>query len=50
MHIAIMVLGIVGWVSTGNGLFLATAILGGILLGCDTMLGVLKVLSANGRD
>ena len=33
MIIAVMVIGIVGWCIYGNGLFLATAILGGLILG-----------------
>jgi hypothetical protein len=33
MSLAIMIIGIVGWVQTGNGLFLATSILSGISFG-----------------
>ena len=33
MMLAIMIIGIVGWIETGNYLFLSTAILGGLLLG-----------------
>jgi preprotein translocase subunit SecG len=38
MLLAIMIIGIVGWVETGNGLFMATAILGGIMFGLNLVL------------
>ena len=43
MNLAIMIIGIIGWLQTGNPLFMATAIMGGILFGLLALYSAMKI-------
>lgn len=43
MNLAIMIIGIIGWIQTGNPLFMATAIMGGILFGLLALYSAMKI-------
>jgi hypothetical protein len=38
MLLAIMIIGIIGWIETGIGLFLAEAVLGGVMFGLNLLM------------
>jgi hypothetical protein len=44
MITATMILSIIGWAQTGNGLFLASSILSGVYLGINFLWGICQII------